>query len=334
MFVDGLRFDLAGKLAALLEGRSHRVVLTHRLAPNPTVTATAKPVAAPIQDGIRGDDGQDFTPLIHVKSGWKPLTASLLRESLQSANVDVVDADESRFAASSAAGGWTECGSIDSMGHSLQAELVHQLNAEIEKVAGRAESLLNSGWRRVRIVTDHGWLLLPGGLPKVALPAYVTETKWARCAVVKGEPDLSVPVAAWHWNKKIRIASPPGIGCFRAGDSYAHGGISPQECIVPVLDVESGASAAYASIQSLEWRGLRCRIRVDTNDPRMKVDLRMKWKEEKSTIAAAVKEIGTGGEVSLVVPDDALLGAAAWVVVLDPNGKVITSQTTSVGEKR
>jgi hypothetical protein len=334
MFVDGLRFDLAGRLAALLEARSLRVVLTHRLAPNPTVTATAKPVAAPIPDGIRGEDGQDFTPLILVKSGWKPLTAPLLRERLESAGVDVIDANESRFAANSAAGGWTECGSIDSMGHSLQAELVHQLNAEIEKVAGRAESLLHSGWRRVRIVTDHGWLLLPGGLPKVALPNYVTETKWARCAVVKGEPDLSVPVVVWYWNPKVRIASPPGIGCFRAGESYAHGGLSPQECIVPVLEVESGVSASYASIQSIEWRGLRCRIRVQTNDPRTRVDLRMKWKDEKSTIVAGIKEIGTDGEVSLVVPDDAHMGAAAWIVALDANGNVITSQTTSVGEKR
>ena len=34
----------------------------------------------------------------------------------------------------------------------------------------RVESLLAAGWREVRIVTDRGWLLLPGGLPKTDLP--------------------------------------------------------------------------------------------------------------------------------------------------------------------
>ena len=48
---------------------------------------------------------------------------------------------------------------------------------------------------------------------------------------------------------------------------------------------------------------------------------------------AAVKEVGAGGEVSLAVPDDQYEGAAASVVVLDRDGKVITTQTTCVGEK-
>jgi hypothetical protein len=80
-------------------------------------------------------------------------------------------------------------------------------------------------------------------------------------------------VAAWHWNEAVRIASPPGIACFRAGEAYAHGGISPQECVVPVLEVERGFGATYASIHSVDWRGMRCRVRVETNDPGVKVDL-------------------------------------------------------------
>ncbi len=38
----------------------------------------------------------------------------------------------------------------------------------------RIEALLGAGWREVRVVTDHGWLWLPGGLPKVDLPKYLT----------------------------------------------------------------------------------------------------------------------------------------------------------------
>lgn len=333
VFVDGLRFDLAGRLAALLEARSLRVMITHRLAPLPTVTPTAKLAASPIRDDIKGGDGAEFTPLVQSKSGWKPLTAPLLRERLAGAGVELLDPEETRIPAGAEGGGWTECGSIDSLGHNLQGELVHQLAAETERIAGRVASLLDAGWRRVRVVTDHGWLLLPGGLPKVDLAPYLVETKWARCALVRGQPDLSVPVGAWHWNPVVRIASPPGIACFRAGGAYAHGGISPQECIVPELVVERGFGATYASIQSIDWRGMRCRVRVETNEPRVKVDLRTNWKQESSSIVAAVKEVGAGGEVSLAVPDDAHEGAAASVVLLDPDGKVITTQTTCVGEK-
>jgi len=332
VFVDGLRFDQAAKLAALLEERSLKATLSWRLAPLPTVTPTAKPAAIPFQDGIRGVDGADFTPVMETKTGLRPLTAPMLRERLEAAGVEVLDADEIRIASRVSRGGWTECGSIDSHGHSLQADLVHSLSAELERIAARVAALLDAGWQRVRLVTDHGWLLLPGGLPKVDLPSHLTETKWARCALVKGQPNLSVPVASWHWNPDVRIASPPGIACFRHGEVYAHGGISPQECVVPVLEVERGFLRTYATIQSIEWRGMRCRVRVETNDPFVKVDLRTNWKQEGSSIVAAAKEVGASGEVSLAVPDDAHEGTAASVVVLDRDGKVITSQTTRVGE--
>jgi hypothetical protein len=333
LLVDGLRFDIAGRLAAMLEARSLRAMITHRLAPLPTVTATAKVAASPIRDGIKGGDGVDFTPLVQSKSGWKPLTAPLLRERLVGAGVELLDPEETRIPTGGKGGGWTECGSIDTLGHNLQGDLIYQLAPETERIAARVASLLEAGWRRVRVVTDHGWLLLPSGLPKVDLAAYLVETKWARCALVKGEPDLSVPVAAWQWNPSIRIASPPGIACFRAGGAYAHGGISPQECVVPDLVVERGFGATHATIQSIEWRGMRCRVRVDTNEPHVKVDLRTNWKQESTSIAAAAKEVGAGGEVSLAVSDDTYEGAAASVVLLSPEGKIITSQTTCVGEK-
>ena len=333
VFVDGLRFDQAGKLAALLEERSMKVTTTWRLSALPTVTPTAKPAATPIRDGIRGGNGADFTPVVDTKAGPRPLTAPLLRDRLEAAGIEVLDSEDTRIPSGTTSGGWTECGAIDTRGHSLQLDLVSYLGAELERIAGRVASLLEAGWQRVRIVTDHGWLLVPGGLPKVDLPSYLTETKWARCALVKGQPDLMVPIAPWHWNPSVRIASPPGIACFRAGEVYAHGGISPQECVIPVLEVERGFAAAYASIQSVEWRGMRCRVRVQANDPLVKVDLRTNWKQETTSIVAAVKEVGASGEVSLAVPDDSYEGAAASVVLVDRDGKVITSQTTCVGEK-
>ncbi|MDE3196896.1 MAG: BREX-1 system phosphatase PglZ type B [Acidobacteriota bacterium] len=333
MFVDGFRFDLAGRLAALLEERSMKASVSWRLAALPTVTPTAKPAALPVQDGIRGTDGTDFTPVVDTKGGPRPLTAPLLRERLEAAGIEVLESDELRIPSSGSRGAWTECGSIDSRGHSLKADLVHHLSPELERIAARVAALLDTGWQRVKIVTDHGWLLLPGGLPKVELQPWLSETKWARCAVVKGQPDLTVPVAAWHWNPEVRIAFPHGIACFRKGEEYAHGGISPQECVTPILEIERGFGAPHATIQSIEWRGMRCRVRVQGNDPLMKVDLRTSWKQAATSIAASAKGVGANGEVSLAVPDDDLEGTAASVVLLDRDGNVIASQTTRVGEK-
>lgn len=332
LFVDGLRFDLGGRLAELLESRALSTKLTHRLAPLPTVTATAKPVVTTVASEIKGSNGEDFTPFIQTTTGLKPATAPLLRERMASHGVETLVVDETRIPAGNESGGWTECGLIDSLGHSLQGELVHQLSNEIGKIADRIASLLDSGWRRVRVVTDHGWLLLPDGLPKVDLPAYLTETKWARCAVVKGSSQVTSQTFPWYWNENVRIVSPPGIACFRAGERYTHGGVSPQECVVPDLLVERGAEESFASIQSVQWRGMRCKVRVQTNDPGLHVDLRTNWKQAATSIVSAPKPVGSTGEVSLAVSDDKYEGTAASVVVVDMNGKVVTSQTTSVGE--
>ena len=103
----------------------------------------------------------------------------------------------------------------------------------------RIESLLAAGWQEVRVVTDHGWLLVPGGLPKADLPKYLTATRWGRCAVVKPSATVDYPSFPWFWSDDVRVASPYGIDCFMAGKEYSHGGLSLQECVVPQLAVRA-----------------------------------------------------------------------------------------------
>ena len=54
LFADGLRFDLGAVLQERLEAQGFRVRMTYRIAPIPTVTATAKPVASPAQGSCSG----------------------------------------------------------------------------------------------------------------------------------------------------------------------------------------------------------------------------------------------------------------------------------------
>ena len=337
LFADGLRFDIGGVLQETLEARGLRGILSHRLAPLPTVTATAKPVASPAHAAFEaGMSAEEFAPVLVLSK--QPLTASRLRDEMVRRGVKILDPEETNLAAKTENGGWTEIGRLDELGHSLGTVLVRQIEMEIEAIADRVAVLLASGWSRVRIVTDHGWLLMPGGLPKVELPHYLVATRWARCAAMKGESRTTVPAYSWHWDPNARIASPPGIGSFKAGIEYAHGGVSVQECVVPELLVERGEAAIKAQITDISWRGMRCRLTVETNTAGLRVELRRSWKQPdpENQRIAAVKELGeikgTAGQASLAVEDDTYEGLAAMAVVLGPDGRVLDYRSTTIGE--
>lgn len=332
LFTDGLRFDLGMMLQERLESRGIKTRLSHRVAPIPTVTASAKPLASLAHSFCAGgSDAEDFYPL--VSDSGKPANAARLRDAMARQGVEILEDGETRMAVGSEAGAWTEMGKIDSLGHSLDAALVRQIEPEIESIVERIDALLDAGWSKVRVVTDHGWLLLPGGLPKIELPPHLVETKWARCAAVKGGSTPSVPTYPWYWNPVLRIASPPGIGAFRVNTEYTHGGVSLQECVVPDLIVERGEMAVSATITSITWRGMRCRVSVDTNASGISADLRLNWKQAGSSIAAASKELTETGEASLAVSDDSHEGAAASVVLTDQSGRVLDYRPTTVGEE-
>ena len=172
-FADGLRFDVGCVLQERLEAQGFRVRMSHRIAPIPTVTATAKSVASPAHNSCSGKaDAEDFAPVI--TSSNQPATASRLRDAMARAGVEILDSEQSSMAVSNKGGGWTETSKLDTLGHSLNALLVRQIDPEIDALMDRISALLNAGWSRVRVVTDHGWLLLPGGLPKVDLSPHLS----------------------------------------------------------------------------------------------------------------------------------------------------------------
>ena len=79
--------------------------------------------------------------------------------------------------------------------------------------------------RRVRVVTDHGWLLIPGGLQKAVLDIAVVEGdgKRTRCARIKAGAPTSYDCAPWSMNADVRVAFATGAMSFYMGYDYAHG---------------------------------------------------------------------------------------------------------------
>ena len=217
---------------------------------------------------------------------------------------------------------WTEAGELDHRGHHHGLRLAHEVDGEVQRIASRIEDLLGAGWTRVTVVTDHGWLLVPGGLPKNEnLPIAVTDTKKGRCARVKEGADPLVPTVPWHWDSDVRIAVAPGISCFEANQTYEHGGVSPQECVVPRLTVSRGESeTAGAVITSMKWRGLMLIVEFSGLPDGATIDLRIAAGAAQTSIADTAGVTGGQGKAILLVGDEDLEGVHAQLVLIGADG--------------
>jgi hypothetical protein len=329
LFADGLRYDLARLLEDRLRASGHGCELGHRWAALPSLTATAKPAVTPVADAIVGEViPDDFTP---VFGSGKPANAGELRAEMKKAGYQVIHGDDPLHPETPDARGWTEFGKIDELGHKLEERLAGSIIGEIDQLQHRIRQLLEAGWSGVRVVTDHGWLYCPGGLPKADLPKYLTVNRGARCAAIKGNSEVQVPTAAWHWNSMQRFATAPGAACFNKKSCYAHGGLSVQECLIPDLVVSSGCgSTLRAAIKSLKWRKMRCNIEATVVGGGMTADLRLDTPIGKSVVANT-KPVEADGHVSLVVEDDRYENATLVAVLLTEDGTVLAQRKTKVG---
>jgi hypothetical protein len=327
VFVDGLRYDVAQRLRAKLD-RLGSTTLAARWTSMPSVTASGKAWCSPVARLVSGTaEDVEFEP--RVAADGKPLSGHNFRKLLTENGVQPLDKHETGDPSGRA---WTESGDLDHYGHEHGVRLARDVDAQLAVVVERVQELRDAGWRRIRIVTDHGWLLLPGGLPKTALPKHQAETRWGRCAVLKDKAEGTPLTFGWDWCKDVQVAYAPGVSSFIAGADYAHGGLSLQECLVPVLDLvlAAPATAAQVTIKTVTWKGLRCLVEVDSTATGLTVDVRTKPALASSSLVASVKPIGAG-KASVAVADDDNMGAAAVVVILATDGQVLQKQATTVG---
>ncbi|HEV8719353.1 MAG TPA: BREX-1 system phosphatase PglZ type B [Candidatus Binatia bacterium] len=330
VFADGLRYDVAQLLVESLQSGEFDVSMDWDWVPFPAVTATAKPFVSPVAALLKGGDAADeFTTAI-AATGQR-LTHDRFKSLLDGNGIQFLEG----LATGDPTGkGWTEVGTLDKRGHDVGWKLAKIVDPEVKDLVARVRGLIAAGWKEVLVVTDHGWLLMPGGFPKIELPKFLVDSRWGRCAAMKDTSTTDLPLVGWHWNPAVSIASPPGIGCFKAGKEYDHGGISLQELVVPRIVVRRAAGAAeIAKIAGVKWVGLRCRVTIEGMVPGLKVDLRGRVAEAKSKVEGGKpKEVSEDGTVSLAVesPDDE--GSAAHVVLLsNDEGTVLGSQLTTIG---
>lgn len=323
LFVDGLRLDLARRLADLLAAEGAQVKLSWRWSGFPTVTATCKPLLSPAAAALRGAEvaGELYPVTADGRPARKATLDKLMNEAGWATSTSLLP--EGKL--------WTEAGAFDKQGHALGARMVDQLATSLRDVVDRTLALVRTG-RKVRIVTDHGWLLLPGGLPTCALDSGLVEpqSKRSRCALVKPTATTSYLQLPWSWNGEVYVATASGAHAFLASQEYAHGGISPQECVLPVIEVAPLAPPREVRIVSAAWQGLRLRVVVsDAAD--LRLDLRAGSSSSGPSLAKGMVVVDEAGKASLLVSDEHE-GKNAILVVLDDADEVVASRAVTIGQ--
>ncbi|MBJ7470367.1 MAG: BREX-1 system phosphatase PglZ type B [Solirubrobacteraceae bacterium] len=330
LFVDGLRLDVARRVEDRLTYAGLNVDSVTSLSALPTVTQTAKPALVPTASGALGP-GPDLHPA-NTATGTKA-SIQVLRALMGENGVQVLGTTEVGDPSGTA---WGEVGELDHRGHDMGIRLVDHLDEDVDRIVGRIRELIEAGWERVQVMTDHGWMLLPGGMEKVELPPATSEVKKGRCARLKDGAVVDVPTVPWYWDADVRIALAPGATCFEANKEYEHGGVSPQECVVPRIAVTAGVTAAVGApeITKVKWLGLQCRVEYSGVTDKVVVDLRGLPAEPSSSIAEQAKETSSAGKVSLLVPDEEHEGERAHLVMVAIDGQILAQREVVVGRNR
>jgi hypothetical protein len=333
VFVDGLRADCARRLKSILEANGAVIDEQIRWAALPSVTGTGKPAVAPLASTSAAEnpsptDFQAMSPYQFEKalkdSGWMvirakdPIPAPICQGYPVASTVNKL---------------WVEIGNIDHEGHERGAKLAKQLPALLAEVAERIEALHSAGWSRIRVVTDHGWLLLPGGLPKSNLPSAVSESKWGRCALIKSGAITDHRIFPWHWNPDESVVLADGISCFRSNEEYTHGGLSLQECLTLDLIVSSDSPQEAVTIAEVRWKGLRCSVLAQGALSGLQLDVRKFAEDANTSLINQAKPIEDDGRASVLIVDmdGDLDGTDAFIVLTNDAGTVTTQISTRIG---
>jgi hypothetical protein len=331
LFADGLRMDVTKQLAEKLAAVGIESTQDWEWSTIPSVTATAKPAASAIADAVQGGEAGDQFSARLVSTG-QLLTQDRFVTALNEHGWQFLTAGETGDPSGSA---WTEAGALDKRGHAEGWKLARSVDTEVRDLVSRISALLKAGWSEIVVVTDHGWLLLPGGLPKVELKSFLAEHRWGRCAALKSGAQTDALTFKWHWNPEVEIASPLGAGCFRASMEYSHGGISLQEMVIPVLRVRAaGSTEGLSRLLEAKWTGARCRVSVGGNCVDVRVDVRTSQSDPNTSLLAdkQARETTPDGKVTVFLEDDSDIGKDAEIVLLDTSGQVINSLHTTIGK--
>jgi hypothetical protein len=257
VWVDALRYELGVELVEALRPVAEGLTIEPAVAAAPTITpvgmANLLPDAASmLRVGLDGDQISVTVGATTVKD--VPARRNLLRARHGSvADLDLNDAAQKGEKALANAIGNADLvllrsQEVDAAGESgLLSVAWSHFETVINLLASVVARLAQAGVERVVISADHGFIALGqdlGSQRVVDVPAGAAGTTKRRVFVGRGgvpnPATVRVPLAACGVTSDLDIVVPRGLAVFKAGGGrqFFHGGLSPQELVIPVIVVD------------------------------------------------------------------------------------------------
>lgn len=272
VWVDALRFEMARELCRLLRG-DFRLEIQPAIGTAPTITEIGMAALLPNVhestkvvavgggklaleiDGKIIKDRKDRIAFLKENVGVPVFDAKLedllpkptkkVREGIQSAELILITSQEI-----------DELGEADNM---AQARL--QIDGVLSQLRRGVRVLADHGIKTIVMAADHGHLFADeiGEDMKIEAPGGKVEDMHRRVWVGVGgnsEPSyLRTSLTSLGVDSEFDIATPWTFACFKSkggGRAYFHGGLSPQELIIPVVVMHSPAKALPPSA-GIQW---------------------------------------------------------------------------------
>lgn len=279
LVLDALRYDLGATLAERINQAEQvpRATVTAGRAPLPSITALGMAQALPLEEGDLVAELVDAKWQMRPAKGSENLSNAEQRRAWWVAKhkaVQCVSAAELNAAPNAIPKPGSEClrlvihdAAIDKLGHDDELE-VQGSDEVLKRYQTLVERLRDQGWRRILVVTDHGYIHWSSSEEKsVALPLPQPSYAARRAAAYPPDTPLEGP-RALSPGGKYQVAFPYGAAGFRAygGLGYFHGGASLQEWIIPCVGVEWPVQAQPVQVilQPVERiLSLKYKVKVD-----------------------------------------------------------------------
>jgi len=267
IFMDALRYDLAHHLAALLPEDEFKVTLGPGTSCLPSVTEVC--MAALLPEADAGLEVIGEANHVHIRLGGEdvgdyPARLSWLERHIgpQGKVVKLDEVDAVHLAGVDLL--IITSREVDAFGTFAADLQPHGLVDMVGKAARAIGHLRREGFARFLITADHGFFFLPADLQPGAIPAPAAKVTKHRFIIGANPPGCVVKYAQELGLQGSELFGfPMGLAVFSIQGgvgSFLHGGLSLQECIIPVLQIQAEAPAQKVAVTMAVPQQLTSRI--------------------------------------------------------------------------
>jgi hypothetical protein len=248
--VDAMRYELGLALEAALAGR-HRVTMEAVCSVLPSLTPAGMTALLPhasSQMALKVEDGSpvgtmDGKMVEGPRARAAAFTTHIGTDRTLAVNLDDIAEGKLPSDLKGIQVLVVHTVDIDSLGEKNPTYFLGVLPGVLRKIQAAVNRLADAGFHRAVLATDHGFCWMPsaGAGNAIAKPQGEWAAAKARVMLGKGTGNDHSMVLDAHFLgmrcSEPQMAFPKGLATYTAGVTYFHGGLSPQECIIPVLNI-------------------------------------------------------------------------------------------------